>query len=243
MKVAQMLSEEQNLPEMIGAASSTVDMDADRAEKADFFNQKSENPDAVSSILKELGAAVQSDIKPIDLAEAIAVAVEEGTVTKEAVMSLAEVMLKNESASAEGMDVSATPSRAEELRAALSDKVSADSELVDKLTLQAAISAMGQSADDMKVTPDEVAGTVEDMPQRDLVAAINRAKTVTSTEARLRARARREFWGIKTASSKDITSNVIGWLADYSLHFEISSTRIATAAKRLCAQGSCRKAY
>ena len=237
MKVAQMLSEERNLPEMIGAASSTVDMDADRAEKADFFNQKSENPDAVSSILKELGAAVQSDIKPIDLAEAIAVAVEEGTVTKEAVMSLAEVMLKNESASAEGMDVSATPSRAEELRAALSDKVSEDSELVDKLTLQAAISAMGQSADDMKVTPDEVAGTVEDMPQRDLVAAINRAKTVTSTEARLRARARREFWGIKTASSKDITSNVIGWLADYSLHFEISSTRIATAAKRLCAQG------
>ena len=75
MKVAQMLSEERNLPEMIGAASSTVDMDADRAEKADFFNQKSENPDAVSSILKELGAAVQSDIKPIDLAEAIAVAV------------------------------------------------------------------------------------------------------------------------------------------------------------------------
>jgi len=236
MRVAQMLSEEANLPEMIGAASSTVDMDAQNADKASFFNDMKESPDAVISVLKELGAAVTSDIKAMDLAEALSIAVEEG-MTKEAVMALAEVMLKGQSTPEGGLDVSATPSRAEELKAALADAVEENPNIVDKLTLQATISAMGQSADEMKVTPDEIAGSIDDVPQKQLVAAINRAKTVTSTEARLRTRARREFWGIKTASSKDVTSNVIGWLADYSLHFNISSTRIATAAKRLCEQG------
>jgi len=66
------------------------------------------------------------------------------------------------------------------------------------------------------------------------MAAIDRAKTATATDGRLRARARREFWGVKTASTKNVSDNVVGWLADYSTNFGISTRRIAKAAKRLC---------
>ena len=66
------------------------------------------------------------------------------------------------------------------------------------------------------------------------MAAIDRAKTATATEGRLRSRARREFWGVKTASAVNIENNLIGWLADYSTNFNISTRKMALAAKRLC---------
>jgi transposase-like protein len=93
---------------------------------------------------------------------------------------------------------------------------------------------MAMSSKETGTTPDEVVDSVEAMPEKQLMAAIDRAKTATATDGRLRARARREFWGVKTASTKNISDNVVGWLADYSTNFGISTRRIAKAAKRLC---------
>jgi ssDNA-binding Zn-finger/Zn-ribbon topoisomerase 1 len=112
--------------------------------------------------------------------------------------------------------------------------VDADVDLISKDDLKSAISAMAMSSKETGTTPDEVVDSVDAMPEKQLMAAIDRAKTTTSTDGRLRARARREFWGVKTASTKNISDNVIGWLADYSTNFGISTRRIAKAAKRLC---------
>ena len=238
LKVAQMLSEDPKLPEMISAASTTGDMDAAKAEKAGFFGEETEASSPVTTLLKQLGSEVKDqEISPIDITDALAALVEEGEITKQGIKKLVEPMLKSQSVSPEGMDAAAEPSKIEKLKSALMSAIDQDEKIVDKAALQAGVSAAAQSASEMQVTPDEIAGTIDEMEDRELVAAIDEAKTVTATEARLRARSRREFWGLKTASSKDIKSNLVGWLADYSLNYDISTVKIATAAKKLCAQG------
>lgn len=234
VKVAQKLAEEPMLPEMIGTAAAGTDMEADKAEKVDFFGGNAEPENSVSAILKQLGAAVSADITAKDLADALSVAVEEGEMTKEGVSRIAELLMGQADVPSEGLDVDAAPSKNEELKSALMSAVDADADLVSKDDLKSAISAMAMSSKETGTTPEEVVDSVDSMPEKQLVAAIDRAKTATATDGRLRARARREFWGVKTASTKNISENVVGWLADYSTNFNISSKKIAKAAKRLC---------
>jgi len=234
VRVAQTLAQEPMLPEMIGTAAAGTDMEADKAEKVDFFGGNAEPENSVSAILKQLGAAVTSEVTAKDLADALSVAVEEGEMTKEGVSRIAELLMGQASVPEEGLDVEAVPSKNEELKSALMSAVDADADLISKDDLKSAISAMAMSSKETGVTPDEVVDTVETMPEKQLMAAIDRAKTATATDGRLRARARREFWGVKTASTKNISDNVVGWLADYSTNFGISTRRIAKAAKRLC---------
>jgi transposase-like protein len=234
VRVAQTLAEEPMLPEMIGTAAAGTDMEADKAEKVDFFGGNAEPENSVSAILKQLGAAVTSEVTAKDLADALSVAVEEGEMTKEGVSRIAELLMGQASVPQEGLDVEAVPSKNEELKSALMSAVDADADLISKDDLKSAISAMAMSSKETGTTPDEVVDTVEAMPEKQLMAAIDRAKTATATDGRLRARARREFWGVKTASTKNISDNVVGWLADYSTNFGISTRRIAKAAKRLC---------
>jgi hypothetical protein len=234
LRVAQTLSEEPMLPEMIGTAAAGTDMEADKAEKADFFGGDAKPENSVSAVLKQLGAAVTSEITAKDLADALSVAVEEGEMTKERVSRIAELLMGQANVPAEGLDVDAAPSKNEELKSALMSAVDADADLISKDDLKSAISAMAMSSKETGTTPDEVVDSVDAMPEKQLMAAIDRAKTATATDGRLRARARREFWGVKTASTKNISDNVVGWLADYSTNFGISTRRIAKAAKRLC---------
>ena len=233
IRVAQTLAQEPALPEMVGTAAAGAEMDAANADKAAFFDKETEPMDSVSAVLKQLGAAVTADITAKDLSDALAVAVEEGEITKEGVTRVAEVLMKDAGVPEEGLDVEAAPSRSEELRTALTSAVEKDANLISKEDLKSAISAMAMSAEDTGSTPDEVVDTVGEMDEKQLVAAIIKAKTATATDARLRARARREFWGVKTAGTKDIKSNVIGWFADYSTNFDVSVNKIATAAKKL----------
>lgn len=233
MRVAQMLSEEPALPEMVETAAAGVPMDQANAEKAEFFGKDEEPMDSVSAVLKQLGAAVTSDITAADLSDALSVAVEEGEITKEGVTRIAELLKADMTAPEEGLDVEAAPSKTEELRSALMSAVEGDQNLISKEDLKSAISSMAMSADETKVAPEEVVDAVGEMDERQMVAAITRAKTASATESRLRSRARREFWGVKTASTSDISSNVIGWFADYSTNFNISPKKIAAAAKRL----------
>jgi len=234
LRVAQTLAEEPMLPEMIGTAAAGTDMEADKAEKADFFGGDAKPENSVSAVLKQLGAAVTSEITARDLADALSVAVEEGEMTKEGVSRIAELLMGQASVPEEGLDVETSPSKNEELKSALMSAVDADVDLISKDDLKSAISAMAMSSKETGTTPDEVVDSVEAMPEKQLMAAIDRAKTATATDGRLRARARREFWGVKTASTKNVSENVVGWLADYSTNFGISTRRIAKAAKRLC---------
>ena len=234
MRVAQTLANEEALPEMVGTAAAAAPMDEANAEKAEFFGTEEEPMDSVTAVLKQLGAAVTSEITAKDLSDALSVAVEEGEITKEGVTRIAELLMADANIPVEGLDVEANPTKNEELKQALTSAVDGDMNLISKEDLKSAISAMAMSTEEAGVTPDEVVDTVDSMPENQLIAAINRAKTASATEARLRARARREFWGVKTASTKDINNNVIGWLADYSTNFDISTKKIALAAKRLC---------
>jgi ssDNA-binding Zn-finger/Zn-ribbon topoisomerase 1 len=154
--------------------------------------------------------------------------------TKEGVSRIAELLMGQASVPEEGLDVETSPSKNEELKSALMSAVDADVDLISKDDLKSAISAMAMSSKETGTTPDEVVDSVEAMPEKQLMAAIDRAKTATATDGRLRARARREFWGVKTASTKNVSDNVVGWLADYSTNFGISTRRIVKAAKRLC---------
>lgn len=234
LRVAQTLSEEPMLPEMIGTAAAGTEMEADKAEKVDFFGGDASPENSVSAVIKQLGAAVTSEITARDLADALSVAVEEGEMTKEGVSRIAELLMGQASVPEEGLDVETSPSKNEELKSALMSAVDADVNLISKDDLKSAISAMAMSSKETGTTPDEVVDSVESMPEKQLMAAIDRAKTATATDGRLRARARREFWGVKTASTKNVSDNVVGWLADYSTNFGISTRRIAKAAKRLC---------
>jgi hypothetical protein len=234
LRVAQTLSEEPMLPEMIGTAAAGTEMEADKAEKVDFFGGDASPENSVSAVIKQLGAAVTSEITARDLADALSVAVEEGEMTKEGVSRIAELLMSQASVPGEGLDVETAPSKNEELKSALMSAVDADVDLISKDDLKSAISAMAMSSKETGTTPDEVVDSVEAMPEKQLMAAIDRAKTATATDGRLRARARREFWGVKTASTKNVSDNVVGWLADYSTNFGISTRRIAKAAKRLC---------
>ena len=232
LRVAQTLAEEPMLPEMIGTASAGSEMAAAQSEKDEFFGNTSiENP--VTAVLKQLGAAVTADVTAQDLSDALSVAVEEGEITKEGVTRFAELMMTKTAAPEEGLDVEAEPSKNEELRSALRSAVDKDSELISKDDLKSAISAMAMSSSETRTAPGESVDVVDSMSEKQLVAAIDRAKTKTATEARLRARARREFWGVKTASAENLENNLIGWLADYSTNFNISTRKIALAAKRL----------
>ena len=234
LKVAQMLSEDEKLPEMVGAAAADMPNQMERAEKTEFFKDEEAPVSGASAILKSIAAQVSDSVTAKDLADALAVALDEQEITIEGVTRIAELMLASSPAPEEGLDVEAPASdKSEELRQALQDSLSQDKNYITKEALQSAISAMAMSSQETQTAPGEPVEAVDSMTDRELVAAINRAKTASATESRLRARERREFWGVKTASAKTLESNVIGWLADYSTNFGIPTTKIALAAKRL----------
>jgi hypothetical protein len=234
MRVAQMLSQEENLPEMIGTAAAAAPLEEGKREKEEFFGDAPQEENSVSALLKQLGAAVsEGEISAMDIATALSVAVEENAITKEGVKTIAEALMKNTAVPEEGLDVESTPSKIEELKSALMSAIDADANIISKEDLKSVVSAEAMAAEETGATPGEVIDSVDQMSEKQLIAAIDRAKTVTATDARLRSRARREFWNVKTASSTNITENVIGWLADYSTNFNISTKKIAMAAKRL----------
>lgn len=233
-KVAQMLSDNEMLPEMVGTAAADMPNQMEKDEKTSFFKDDESPVSGASAILKSIAEQVSDSITAKDLVDALSVALDEQEITIEGVTRFAELMLASSPATKEGLDVQAPVSdKTEELRQALQDSLSQDKNYITKEAVQSAISAMAMSSQETQTAPGEPVEVVDSMTDKELVAAINRAKTASSTESRLRARERREFWGVKTASAKNLESNVIGWLADYSTNFDIPTTKIALAAKRL----------
>jgi hypothetical protein len=91
--------------------------------------------------------------------------------------------------------------------------------------------AFAASVEDAMITPSEVVETISSIDTDDLIARVEFAKSDKSTADRLAARARKEFFGsTRLASANDVTENIIGWMADYSMEFGHSSKAIAEAA-------------
>ena len=225
VKVAQ-------LPEMVQTSAAGADVREDDAARADFFKKDVEPSSPVSAVLEQLGAEVSATISAADLAEALKVAVEEGELTKEGVTRMAELLMAGAVGSPD--EAMGAPSKSEELKAALQSAVDGDENLISKEDLKSAVSGMAMSAEETGATPGEVVDEIDGMDEKSLVAAVNKARTASATKARLKSRARREFWGERVASKTDISSNVIGWLADYATNFNLSTKSIVTAAKKLC---------
>ena len=233
LKVAQVLSEEPMLPEMIGTSAAGSEMRADEAGRADFFNKEVEPDNSVAAILKQLGDAVGSGITAQDIANALSVVAENSEISKEGLMNIVNSLMANAPVPEEGLDVDADTSKIEELKSALQTAVDGDEKLPSKEAYKSAISAGAMASEETGTTPGDVVDSLQNMPEKQMIAAVTKAKTASATEARLRSRARREFWGVKTASANNIDAHVIGWLADYSTNFNIPTKSIVTAAKRL----------
>jgi len=220
------------LPEMLATSAAGADVREDDAARADFFKKDVAPSSPISAVLEQLGAEVSSTVSSADLAEALKVAVEEGEMTKEGVTRMAELLMAGAMGSPD--EAMGAPSKSEELKAALQSAVDGDENLISKEDLKSAVSAMAMSAEESGVTPDEVVDEVDGMDEKMLVAAVNKARTASATKARLKSRARREFWGERVASKTNISSNVVGWLADYATNFNLTTKSIVTAAKKLC---------
>ena len=220
------------LPEMVETSAAGADVREDDAARADFFKKDVAPSSPISAVLEQLGAEVSATVSSADLAEALKVAVEEGEMTKEGVTRMAELLMAGAMGSPD--EAMGAPSKSEELKAALQSAVDGDENLISKEDLKSAVSAMAMSAEESGSTPDEVVDEVDDMDEKMLIAAVNKARTASATKARLKSRARREFWGERVASKTDISTNVIGWLADYATNFNLSTKSIVTAAKKLC---------
>ena len=233
MKIASVIAKESLLPEMITVAACGREYRVAQAAKNTFFNKVASYDSPVMAIIKNLGTAVSATVTASDLSDALSVAVEESAYTIAGVTNVAEKLMKEASIPEEGLEVTATPSKKESLRSSLKSALNQEDNLVTASDVKSAISALAMSADETMQIPATVIDALDSMTERQLISAVDKAKTVTATDARIRERARREFWGIRTASSKDIAANVCGWLADYSTNFEIPSKSIVIAAKRI----------
>jgi hypothetical protein len=233
MDSAGRLAEEPQLPEMVETSALGTDIRSKEDARSDFFKEEKGPKSSTTAILEELGDAVsQGSITAADLAEALKVAVDEGEITKEGVTRFAELLMADMQDSAvDGMN--ASPSRSEELKAALSSAVSEDDNLISKEELQVALASMGTAANDTGVTPDEIVDEVAGMDENVMRAHINHAKTASVTEARAKSRARRQFWGQRFAAKQTLTQNLMGWFADYSENYNIKTSAIVRAAKKL----------
>ena len=228
------LANEELLPEMIATASAGTSVRAKLASKADFFKSERVSSSPLTAVLASLGNKVSKTVTAGDLAEALKVAASEVDFTMESVTKLAELKMSNAKGSTS--EAKAKVSKSEELRTALRGNVTGDA-LISKNDLKSVISAMAMSAEEAGVTAEEVAEEVEEMEEADMIAEVNKARTASATSARLKSRARREFWGERVASKTDLSTNVIGWLADYATNFNLSTKSIVTAAKKLVSDG------
>jgi len=228
------LANEELLPEMIATASAGTSVRAKLASKADFFKSERVSTSPLTAVLASLGNKVSKTVTAGDLAEALRVAASEVDFTMESVTKLAELKMSNAKGSTS--EAKAKVSKSEELRTALRGNVTGDA-LISKNDLKSVISAMAMSAEEAGATAEEVAEEVEEMDEEAMVAEVNKARTASATSARLKSRARREFWGERVASKTDLSTNVIGWLADYATNFNLSTKSIVTAAKKLVSDG------
>ena len=99
---------------------------------------------------------------------------------------------------------------------------------VDQDAMKGAVTGLSLSGEETGASPSDLVDSVNSMPAGDMAAGISEARTPMATSARAKQKT------IKTASKKDLNNNIVGWLADMANHHNVSSEKMALAAKLFC---------
>ena len=106
---------------------------------------------------------------------------------------------------------------------------------VDQDAMKGAVTGLSLSGEETGASPSDLVDSVNATPVGDMANNISEARTPMSVSAR----AKQKY--TKTASKKDLESNIVGWLADMANHHKISSEKIALAAKLFCSHNEAAK--
>ena len=180
----------------------------------------------LAAIFNELG---KIDANPEDISSLLVTAkIESDKVVKTVTASALELMKNSRVSGASASSRKAT--RSDLLKAAFSSYVGGEND-VNREHMKTALMAFAATTEDSLVTPFEVVASISEFDTDDLSARIEYARSEESTNDRLTARARKEFFGpSRFANTFDLAENTIGWLADYAIEFNQSSRAIAEAA-------------
>ena len=99
---------------------------------------------------------------------------------------------------------------------------------VDQDAMKGAVTGLSLSGEETGASPSDLVDSVNSTPIGDMASGIAEARTPASATAR----AKQKY--TKTASKKDLNSNIVGWLADMANHHNVSSEKMALAAKLFC---------
>ena len=99
---------------------------------------------------------------------------------------------------------------------------------VDQDAMKGAVTGLSLSGEETGASPSDLVDSVNSTPVGDMASGIAEARTPASATAR----AKQKY--TKTASKKDLNSNIVGWLADMANHHNVSSEKMALAAKLFC---------
>jgi len=99
---------------------------------------------------------------------------------------------------------------------------------VDQDAMKGAVTGLSLSGEETGASPSDLVDSVNSMPAGDMAAGISEARTPMATSARAKQKT------IKTASKNNLNNNIVGWLADMANHHNVSSEKMALAAKLFC---------
>jgi hypothetical protein len=105
----------------------------------------------------------------------------------------------------------------------LGDEVSADD-------VNGAVTGMSLTGDESGAHPSDIVDSVNNMPSSSMESGIDAARKPSNSLARAKSR------NVKTASTKSLNDNLIGWLADVANYNNIPTKNIVAAAKLFCSQ-------
>ena len=191
------------------------------------FHNKTVVLSPVAAIYNELGKVTGKEVSASDVRAVLSSAKSNYETVVNTVTAAATELVKNSNIVPTVSSIKA--SRTDLLKAALAS-VGSDDE-VSREHLKTTLMAFAASVEDAMITPAEVVDAISSIDTDDLIARVEFAKSEKATADRLAARARKDFFGsTRLASANDVTENIIGWMADYSMEFGHSSKAIAEAA-------------
>ena len=230
---ASVLANRNDFAELITLASLGDKTRQVIAKRLAFHKVASKPMAADAAIMNALGQAVSKDITAADLADAVRYASSMTEIAVNVVTAATEAL--RDGIEFEAAPVNVKVSREERFKTALA--ADASETLFNKNHLKAVISALVMASEESNATPEEVVAAVSGLNDAVLASKINEARTASATEARLTARARREFWGSqRVASKQDVSASTIGWIADYATNFDFSTNAMIKAAAKLIAE-------
>lgn len=99
-------------------------------------------------------------------------------------------------------------------------------EPMDRSHLKVALFAVAETADEAKVTPEEIFEVIEDFDDQNALVTLETERLPNSIASRIRNKERSKFWGkVASSDSKDIAKTLFGSLADYAEAMEVSEKK------------------